>query len=272
MQCADGHRHWGRHGAAGLLLSGGDRVVLQHRSLHTHEGGTWGLPGGARDSHEDVVQTALREAEEEAAIGAASVRPIAVSVADHGGWSYATVLAEAIAEVHPHAANWESDEVRWWARQEVAQLPLHPGLAATWTALQAPTSALTVVVDGANVVGARADGWWRDRPAAAGRLFESLLELARRGLACDTGARLPRIVLTVEGEVARNPPRARAQQWWERAVSVRATTGSGDDAVIAEAAGHGGDVLVVTADRGLRERLPDHVGRRGPSWLLDRLT
>jgi 8-oxo-dGTP diphosphatase len=30
---------------------------------------------------------------------------------------------------------------------------------------------LTLVVDGNNVMGARADGWWRDRPAAARRLL-----------------------------------------------------------------------------------------------------
>ena len=32
-----------------------------------------------------------------------------------------------------------------------------------------------LIVDGANVVGARPDGWWKDRPGAARRLHESLL-------------------------------------------------------------------------------------------------
>src|SRR5262249_11419997 len=31
-----------------------------------------------------------------------------------------------------------------------------------------------VVVDGANVMGSRPDGWWRDRPAAARRLLATL--------------------------------------------------------------------------------------------------
>ncbi|WP_345409468.1 NUDIX domain-containing protein [Nonomuraea salmonea] len=44
-------------------------VLLQKRSLRCHHGGTWGLPGGARDSHEDAVTSALREAHEEAALG-----------------------------------------------------------------------------------------------------------------------------------------------------------------------------------------------------------
>ena len=61
--CALGHRHWGRFGAAGLLLTDGRRVLLQHRAAWTHEGDTWAVPGGARDSHEDPITAALREAD-----------------------------------------------------------------------------------------------------------------------------------------------------------------------------------------------------------------
>ncbi|MEP6852590.1 MAG: NUDIX domain-containing protein [bacterium] len=270
--CVLGHRHWGRHGAAGLLLSAGDDILLQHRSPLTHEGGTWALPGGARDSGEDVVQTALREAEEEAAIDPSSVRPIAVSVVNHGGWSYATVLAEVAGRIDARAANWESDDIAWWPRSQVDGLALHRGFAASWPLLREPMPGLTVVVDAANVVGARPDGWWRDRPAAADRLFEQLLGLARRGVSGTAADRLPRIVLTVEGDVARRPPRARTTQWWERAVEVRAARGSGDDAVVAEAGASAGDVVVISADRGLRARLPGHVVAHGPQWLLDRLS
>ncbi|MBO0838599.1 MAG: NTP pyrophosphohydrolase, partial [Actinobacteria bacterium] len=45
-----------------------------------------------------------------------------------------------------------------------------------------------VVVDVANVMGARADGWWRDRPGAALRLYREVIELAGRGV---PAARLP---------------------------------------------------------------------------------
>ncbi len=37
-----------------------------------------------------------------------------------------------------------------------------------------------MVVDGNNVIGARPDGWWRDRPAAARRLLARLQCYARR--------------------------------------------------------------------------------------------
>jgi len=134
--CALGHRHWGRFGAAGLLVTDGVRVVLQHRAPWTHDGGTWALPGGARDSHEDVVTAALREAAEEAALDPASVAPMLEWVDDHGGWSYTTVVAHALVELEPHAANAESIDVRWWAIDEVGALPLHHAFASAWPRLR----------------------------------------------------------------------------------------------------------------------------------------
>jgi RNA methyltransferase, TrmH family len=38
-----------------------------------------------------------------------------------------------------------------------------------------------LVVDGMNVVGSRADGWWRDRPAARRRLVRALANLVESG-------------------------------------------------------------------------------------------
>jgi 8-oxo-dGTP diphosphatase len=136
VHCAQGHRHWGRFGAAGLLVTDGRRVVLQHRSEWTHEGGTWALPGGARDSHEDAVTAALREAGEEADLDPAHVRPFEQWLDDHGGWSYTTVLAVAAEPLQLRPVNFESTAIRWWDVAEVAGLPLHYGFAATWPALR----------------------------------------------------------------------------------------------------------------------------------------
>ena len=63
VRCDLGHRHWGLDGAAGMLVyvTGGP-VLVQQRVSWSHHGGTWGLPGGARDSHETAVSAALREA------------------------------------------------------------------------------------------------------------------------------------------------------------------------------------------------------------------
>lgn len=136
IRCGRGHRHWGRYGAAGLLITDGTRVVLQHRAVWTHDGGTWAFPGGARDAHEDVVTAALREAAEEAGLDPASVAPMGEWVDDHGGWSYTTVLARALVELELHADHHESDEVRWWAMDEVSELPLHRGFASAWPHLR----------------------------------------------------------------------------------------------------------------------------------------
>jgi 8-oxo-dGTP diphosphatase len=136
VRCSLGHRHWGRFGAAGLLITDGARVLLQHRAPWTHEGDTWALPGGARDSHEQPITAALREAAEEAALEPGSVAPFSEWVDDHGGWSYTTIVAVAGADLHLAPANAESTAIRWWPIADVATLPLHRGFAATWPALR----------------------------------------------------------------------------------------------------------------------------------------
>jgi rRNA-processing protein FCF1 len=44
-----------------------------------------------------------------------------------------------------------------------------------------PDADVIIIVDGANVVGSRPDGWWRDRAGAAVRLHDNLAQLAERG-------------------------------------------------------------------------------------------
>ncbi|MER6464296.1 NTP pyrophosphohydrolase [Streptomyces sp. NPDC001228] len=116
---------------------------------------------------------------------------------------------------------------------------------------------LLVIVDGANVVGSRPDGWWRDRKGAAERLRD---RLAERGL---PGRPTPvELVLVVEGAargVASVP-----------GVRVEAASGSGDDRIVELTAEHPGRPrLVVTADRELRGRVTA-LGAEviGPSTLL----
>ena len=53
----------------------------------------------------------------------------------------------------------------------------------------------TIVVDVANVMGARPDGWWRDRAGAAVRLHDELAKLAARG-----AAGIPAEQLATEGD------------------------------------------------------------------------
>ena len=136
--CGAGHKHWGVHGAAGLLLVAPGRVVLlQHRAGWSHHGDTWGVPGGARASAETAEQTALREAREETGLDTGLVTVVGELVDDHGGWSYTTVIAHAVEELPVHALDRESTDVRWVAETAVEALALHPGFAATWPTLRA---------------------------------------------------------------------------------------------------------------------------------------
>jgi len=140
IRCGQGHRHWGVHGAAGLLLRHlgpgvETRVLMQHRAAWTSDGDTWGIPGGARDSHETSVQAALREAAEEAGIEPSAVEVLGELVDDHGGWAYVTVVARVIGPLTV-LANAESAELRWVTEDEVEGLALHPGFARSWPAVR----------------------------------------------------------------------------------------------------------------------------------------
>jgi 8-oxo-dGTP pyrophosphatase MutT (NUDIX family) len=278
VECDLGHAHWGLFGAAGLLLhrdgTGERQVLLQHRAEWSHHGGTWGLLGGARQSQESALEAALREAREEGGVPADAVRPEGEYDDDHGGWSYATVIAHAVEVVLAHPTGRESIDVAWYPVDSLGDLALHPGFSVVWPLLRPAIAGLSLVVDAANVVGSRPDGWWRDRAGAARRLVHSCRSLATAGIAAadvpeDSGAAdlahwWPYITVVVEG--AARP----AADLDSALVSVVPSGGSGDDTIVAEAkAASGARVLVVTADRALRARC-EQIGAAvvGPRWLL----
>ena len=123
-----------------------------------------------------------------------------------------------------------------------------------------------LVVDVANVMGSRPDGWWRDRAGAATRLLAELAPLAGVEVRSPDGVPLLvfRVLAVIEGH-------ARGAQAPEGVEAVRATA-DGDSTVRAlatdlDAAGE--LVLVVTADRALRASLPPAALVAGPRWLLE---
>lgn len=115
-----------------------------------------------------------------------------------------------------------------------------------------------LVVDGANVVGSRPTGWWRDRAGAAQRLHEAIA-------AADLGYDV--IVLLLEGAAKGGQPAGDVG-----GVHTVHAQGSGDDAIVEQVrrrSADGAEVVVVTADRELRERVAAAGGSSvGPSWLL----
>ncbi len=121
--------------------------------------------------------------------------------------------------------------------------------------------ATVLIVDGANVVGARPDGWWKDRAGAALRLHESLMT-----------ADVPQetVVLVLEGAAKGGVRPGR-----DAHVRTVHAKGNGDDAIVAEAAKaaeRGDRITVVTADRILMGRVEHHGATiMSPTWLLGEL-
>ncbi|WP_307182132.1 NUDIX hydrolase [Demequina sp. NBRC 110055] len=273
VEGADGARYWGRFGAAGLLVHDPSRgVLLQHRATWSHHGDTWGIPGGALHEGETAFDGACREAAEEGDVPRDAVAPVAMAVLDREVWRYTTVLGRATERFEARALDAESHELRWVPLKEVARLPLHPSFGAAWELHRALLAADRVlIVDAANVVGARPDGWWRDRAGATSRLLERLRDVTASGIALadwarvdadgltvegargatpvDTAARaadaglsvrvLPRIVVVVEGqarEAVRGGAAARrgGQKPGHSGIGVVPAAGSGDDAIVDE--------------------------------------
>ena len=142
VQCACGNKHWGLNGAAGILLLRGHEILLQHRAPWVHNGDTWGIPGGARDSHESVLEAAIREAKEETGIDPVHLTPIQTFSDDHGMWRYDTVIASATDLLIAHELNDESHEVRWVHIDQVNTLTLHPSFEKSWPELKRLIKAL----------------------------------------------------------------------------------------------------------------------------------
>lgn len=113
---------------------------------------------------------------------------------------------------------------------------------------------MRVIVDGANVVGARPDGWWRDRAAAAARLHARLVAMQE---ASDGAGR--EVVLVLEGAARRGVPEG------GEIVAVVHAPAEGDEEIVRQAVGAD---LVITADRELRRRVAP-VPSTGPSWVWD---
>jgi 8-oxo-dGTP diphosphatase len=260
-----GEKYWGRFGAAGLLAVDAERgILLQHRVAWSHFGGTWGLPGGALHEGESAILGAVREAQEEAGVPDASVRPRFTSVLDLGIWSYTTVVADVVEPFEPVISDPESVALEWVPLDEVSSRPLHPGFGNAWPVLRELLDVRpSVVVDAANVVGSVPDGWWKDRAGAATRLADELNGLAVGADDLDLGGTswFPPVAFVVEGAArGMDAPYVDESDALLPAgiVSVVAAEAAGDDAIVAEVERRvalGEYVVAVTSDRELRERV-----------------
>ena len=151
-------------------------------------------------------------------------------------------------------------------------------------------AAMTVVVDGANVMGSRPDGWWRDRAGAAVRLHADIVRIAASPVA-EFGEAVVGWVLVLEGaaRAAVIPaseavlpaseavlpasqavlPASQEVLPASQGVRVVLADGSADDAIVALLRSVPAPCTVVTADRELRRRCTEAgASVLGPGWLL----
>jgi|HubBroStandDraft_6_1064221.scaffolds.fasta_scaffold44783_6 hypothetical protein len=149
------------------------------------------------------------------------------------------------------------------------QVPLHDGLTCSNTLNRSRTApqhrvgqtGIVLLIDAANVVGSRPNGWWRDRPRAAREFVE------RVRAAVGAGQLAEPVVVVLEG-VARGGIEAGVAD----GVTVLHAPGSGDDTLLAAIADAESLVTLVSADRALCQRargLGADVAR--PGWLIDLL-
>lgn len=122
------------------------------------------------------------------------------------------------------------------------------------------------VIDGNNVMGAGADGWWTDPVAAAVRIAEAVATWC-----LSEGPGL--VVLVFDGR-----PEPRLQALADERLEVTFATRSGRDAaddriveIVEERYADHPDLVVVTSDRGLADRLPPGVVVEGARRFRTRI-
>lgn len=161
VSCLLGHRHWGAHGGAGLLIrykdkkDGKYRYLLHKRGESSDTPGSWGIPGGALHPGESVPGGAYRETKEE--IGSLPpLKPHHTVTDDHGNWSYHTIVTDAKGQFRPRVdgkTNGETSGWGWFTAGEVDGLRLHPGFKRTWDVVRRSRGDLriskTIFFDGA---------------------------------------------------------------------------------------------------------------------------
>ena len=120
---------------------------------------------------------------------------------------------------------------------------------------------MRIYVDGMNVIGARPDGWWRDRTGAMSRFAVQIASLAAAG-----GDRW-----TIVFDGRPRPLDAEVRriniEW-----AARRGPNAADDRIVRLVSADPANCLVYTSDRALRDRLTQRGARvRSATALLDQL-
>jgi hypothetical protein len=129
------------------------------------------------------------------------------------------------------------------------------------------------VVDAANVIGSRPDGWWRDRPGAAARLLSALAAALR------SGALTGPVVVVLEGAARAGAPVGEFPVTGADGEVPAAETAAGSGAGEPAAGGPAAETAETTAEgakRGTTAVGPVlrvvHASRDGDSAIVDEVT
>ncbi|MFW2382382.1 MAG: RNA-binding protein [Acidimicrobiales bacterium] len=118
------------------------------------------------------------------------------------------------------------------------------------------------IIDGNNVMGSRPDGWWNDRPAAMARLTQ---EIARWCWTHDDS-----VLIVFDGNCIDEIAQLSGGNLQVR-FAERASRNAADDVIVEETGDQPPPLTVVTADKGLKDRLPASADCEGPSHFLNRI-
>jgi len=124
---------WGEQGAGCIFISTETgKILLNHRSRHVEQPGTWGSWGGAMDDNESPKQAAKREANEESGeqISDDQIIPIYVFKDSRSGFqyhNYIVVVDEEFSPKIPQDHAWETQGWGWFGANEMPS-PLHFGI------------------------------------------------------------------------------------------------------------------------------------------------
>jgi 8-oxo-dGTP pyrophosphatase MutT (NUDIX family) len=120
--------------AAGILFLSPDREVLLLRRAGTDHHGEWGFPAGRIEKDETPERAARRETQEEAGYEhEGGLSPFMHT--DSQGIDFVTYLAHS--ERFNPKINHEHDGAKWVTIDEAKKLPLHPGVRAALSKLEA---------------------------------------------------------------------------------------------------------------------------------------
>ena len=111
-------------------------------------------------------------------------------------------------------------------------------------------------------MGSRPDHWWNDRPEAMARLTQEIAEW------CWTHS--DPVLLVFDGKTI-EPVAELSGGNLEIRFAQRNNRNAADDVIVEESRGQPSPLTVVTADKGLRDRLPTAVRVEGPATFLGRL-